>query len=175
MSIFMGVITALAGIVMIAYPFATATATTVFLGGALLVAAFAQLFYAFSSETIGNVFLKLLLSVLYGIGGLTLVGSPVIGAVSLTAVLGSLLIAEAVFEFVIAFSLPAGPARGWFVFSALTSLLAGVLILAEWPSSSAWAIGTLVGVAVVMNGITRIVVSAQVRSVAKAFPSSAAA
>jgi uncharacterized membrane protein HdeD (DUF308 family) len=174
-SIFMGVLTAVVGIAMIAYPFATATVTTAFFGGALLVAAVAQLFFAFSSQTAGNFFIKLLLSILYGIAGLSLVGFPVAGAVSLTAVLGILLIAEAIFEMVIAFSLPSGGGRGSFVLSSLTSLVAGVMILAAWPSSTIWAIGTLVGVAVLMNGITRVVVSSQIRSGAKTFARSIAA
>jgi uncharacterized membrane protein HdeD (DUF308 family) len=174
-SIFMGVLTAVVGLVMIAYPFATATVTAAFLGWALLVTAVAQLIFAFSSQTAGNFFVKLILAVLYGIAGLALAGFPVAGAVSLTAVLGMLLITEAIFEMVIAFSVPAGEGRGWFVLSSLTSLLVGVMILAAWPSSTIWAIGTLVGVAVLMNGITRIVVSSQIRRAAKSFPRSAAA
>ena len=174
-SIFMGVLTAVVGLVMIAYPFATATVTAAFLGWALLVTAVAQLFFAFSSQTAGNFFLKLLLAVLYGIAGLALAGFPVAGAASLTGVLGTLLIAEAIFEMVIAFSVPAGEGRGWFMLSSLTSLLVGVMILAAWPSSTIWAIGTLVGVAVLMNGITRIAVSSQIRSAAKSFPRSAVA
>jgi uncharacterized membrane protein HdeD (DUF308 family) len=38
-----------------------------------------------------------------------------------------------------------------------------VLILVEWPASSAWVIGTLLGVALLTNGMMRIVVSATVR------------
>src|SRR5690242_16224605 len=83
-SIFMGVLTAVVGIVMIAYPFATATVTTAFLGWTLLFTAFAQLFFAFSSQSVGNFFVKLLLAILYGIAGLALVGFPVAGAISLT-------------------------------------------------------------------------------------------
>jgi len=174
-SIFMGVLTAVVGIAMIAYPLAAATVTAAFLGWALLIAAFAQLFFAFSSQTAGNFFAKLLLAIVYGIAGLALAGFPVAGAVSLTAVLGTFLIAEAIFEMVIAFSLPAGGGRGSFVLSSLTSLVAGIMILAAWPSSTVWAIGTLVGVSVLMNGITRVIVSSQIRGAARAIPRQVAA
>jgi uncharacterized membrane protein HdeD (DUF308 family) len=33
----------------------------------------------------------------------------------------------------------------------------------QWPSSSAWAIGTLVGVSMILSGITRVMVSFAVR------------
>ena len=45
-------------------------------------------------------------------------------------------------ETFIAFSLPAGSGRGGFLLNALGSLLLGLMIVLEWPSSSIWAIGT---------------------------------
>jgi uncharacterized membrane protein HdeD (DUF308 family) len=104
-----------------------------------------------------------LLGILYGIAGISLVAAPGIGLVTLTAILGVMLIAEAVSETFIAFSLPAGAGRGGFLVNAVFSLLLGVMILAQWPISSVWAIGTMVGVAVLVSGVTRAVVSGQIR------------
>jgi uncharacterized membrane protein HdeD (DUF308 family) len=53
---------------------------------------------------------------------------------------------------------------GWFLFDAATNLSLGILILARWPSSSVWAIGTLVGVSLVMSGISRIMIATKIRS-----------
>lgn len=170
----MGVLTAAVGIVMITYPLATAAASTVFVGSALIIAAAAQLVFAFSSHTAGTFFLKLLLGILYGIAGVSLVAVPGIGVVTLTAMLGAMLIAEAVMEAVMAFSLPAAAGRAGFLLNALFSLLLGVMILAKWPSSSIWAIGTLVGVAVVFSGVTRAVISSRIRHDARAFSAAAA-
>ena len=107
-SIFMGVLTAAVGLVMIIYPLATAAASTVFVGSALIVAGVAQSIFAFASGTAGKFFLNILLGILYGIAGISLVASPGIGLVTLTAVLGVMLIAEAVSETFMAFALPAG-------------------------------------------------------------------
>jgi len=161
-SLFMGVLTAAIGVVMIIYPLATATVSALFLGWALIIAAVAQLVFAFTSQTAGNFFLKLLLGVLYGAAGIALAFFPLAGVATLTAVLGVMLVVEAILETVIAFALPAVMGRGWFLFSALASLVLGLLILFHWPSSSAWAIGTLVGAAVLINGITRIAISSRV-------------
>jgi len=174
-SIFMGLLTAAVGAGMILYPLATAAMSTVFIGSALIVVSVAQFIFAFASQTAGQFFLKILFGLLYGIAGISLVAVPGIGVVTLTAVLGAMLIAEAVFETFMAFSLPAAAGRGWFLLNAFSSLLLGVLILAKWPSSSVWAIGTLVGVAVLMNGITRIVVSIQVKSAVSSLPGRAMA
>lgn len=174
-SSFMGILTAAVGAVMIFYPLATAAASTVFLGAALLVAAVAQLVFAFTSDTAGRFLLKLLLGVLYGVAGLCLIALPGIGVVTLTAMLGAMLIAEAVVETVLGFSVPAGAGRGWFFLSGLFSLLLGILILAKWPASSIWAIGTIVGAGVLSSGITRIVTSSWVRSEARELQRSPAA
>ena len=85
------------------------------------------------------------------------------------------LIAQAVVETVLGFSAPAGAGRGWFFFSGFASLVLGVLIIAQWPVSSIWAIGTMVGAGVLFNGITRIVMSTWVRSEARQFQRSSAA
>jgi uncharacterized membrane protein HdeD (DUF308 family) len=53
---------------------------------------------------------------------------------------------------------------GWFLFDAVASFIMGILILVKWPSSSVWAIGTLVGVAVLVGGISRIVIASKIRS-----------
>jgi uncharacterized membrane protein HdeD (DUF308 family) len=173
-SIFMGALTAAIGALMIIYPLAAATASTVFLGSALIVIAVAQLVFAFTSESVGTFFLKFLLAVLYGIAGIMLIASPLAGVVSLTGLLGIMLIAEGIVEIFIAFGAPELPGRGWFVFSAISSFLLGVLILAQWPSSSVWAIGTMVGVGVLINGITRVVISASVHHEARAMTPKAA-
>jgi uncharacterized membrane protein HdeD (DUF308 family) len=83
-SIFMGILTAAVGAVMIIHPLATAAASTVSFGVALLVAAVAQLVFAFTSDTAGQFFLKLLLGILYGVAGFCLIALPGMGVVTLT-------------------------------------------------------------------------------------------
>ena len=160
--LFTGFLTAAIGVAMIIYPMVTATVSTLFFGWALIVAGVAQFIFAFTSETAGNLFLKLLLGILYGLAGIVLVAFLPVGVLTLTAAIGAMLIAEAIIEMVLAFSLPIAEGRGWFVASSIASALLGILILAEWPTSALWTIGTLVGVAVLINGISRIVVSSTV-------------
>lgn len=50
------------------------------------------------------------------------------------------------------------------LFDAAASFLIGMLILVQWPSSSVWATGTLVGASVLLGGISRIMIAAKIRS-----------
>jgi uncharacterized membrane protein HdeD (DUF308 family) len=161
--IFMGVLTAALGVVLLIYPFATATATTVFLGSMLIVVGAAELFLAFASQTPKSFFIQILLAVLYGFTGVMLVAHPFQGAESLTLFVGAMLVLRGVLAMVAAFRVRPLDGWGWFLVDSLANLAAGGLILAKWPSSTSWAVGTLLGAAVLVTGISRIAFSARIR------------
>jgi len=163
-SVFMGVLTTVIGAVLAVYPMATGTLTTVFLGSALLLVGIAQFIFALNSTTAGSFFLKVALSVLYGMAGFGLVMFPTDGLAALTGVLGGLLLIQAGVQTAAAFQLRPVTGWGWILFDALMSLVLGILILAGWPNSSVWAIGTLVGVSVFIGGVARTVVASRIRS-----------
>jgi uncharacterized membrane protein HdeD (DUF308 family) len=165
-SIFMGILSAVLGVFLIAYPLATATITTVLLTWTLIFVGIAQFVFALHSQTPGNFFLKLLSGAVYGIAGCALAFAPLEGVEALTALLGTLLLVQAGLATVTAFQIRPLEGWGWFLFDAGTSFALGVLIIVKWPSSSLWAIGTLVGVAVLMGGISRIVVASKIRGAA---------
>jgi len=163
-SIFMGVLSAGLGLFLLAYPMTTATITTVLLGWTLIFVGIAQFVFALHSQTPGNFFLKVLGGVLYGITGVALAFSPLAGVEALTALLGTLLLVQAGLATVTAFQIRPLDGWGWYLFDAIVSFALGILILVKWPSSSMWAIGTLVGAAVLMGGISRIVLASKIRS-----------
>jgi uncharacterized membrane protein HdeD (DUF308 family) len=163
-SIFMGVLTAALGLFLIVYPLATATITTLLLGWVMIFVGIAQFFFALHSQTVGNFFLKILLGALYGITGVALAFFPFEGVEALTGLLGTLLLVQAGLLTVSAFQVKPLDGWGWFLADAIASLFMGILIIAKWPSSSVWAIGTLVGVAVLMGGISRVVIASKIRS-----------
>jgi len=163
-SIFMGVLSAILGLFLIAYPLATATITTVLLGWTLIFVGVAQFVFALHSQTPGNFFLKLLAGALYGITGIALAFAPLAGVEALTALLGVMLLVQAGLATVTAFQVRPLDGWGWILLDAATSFFLGMLILVKWPSSSGWAIGTLVGAAVLMGGISRTAIASKIRS-----------
>jgi uncharacterized membrane protein HdeD (DUF308 family) len=162
--VIMGILTAAIGILMIAYPMAVATVTSVFIGWTLLFVGIAQIVFAFQSGSAGNFFLKILIGLLYAITGIALAFFPVAGAASLTLLLGSVFVAQAVLLLATAFTLRPLAGWGWFLADGIADALVGILILAGWPNSSNWAIGTLLGVAVLMTGISRTIIAGRIRS-----------
>ncbi|HWS95963.1 MAG TPA: DUF308 domain-containing protein [Candidatus Methylomirabilis sp.] len=163
-SIAMGTLTAVLGVFLVIYPFATAMITTVLLGWILVLVGIAQFVFALHTHTVGNFFLKVLLGILYAVAGIALAFLPIEGVIVLTGVLGTLLLIQAGMLTVTAFQMKPLDGWGWYLADAIASLLLGILIFVKWPNSSMWAIGTLVGVAVLVGGISRIMLAAKIRS-----------
>ncbi|MGH7741781.1 MAG: HdeD family acid-resistance protein [Candidatus Eiseniibacteriota bacterium] len=162
----MGIVTAALGGFLILYPLAAGAITTVLLGWVLILGAVAELVGALQSQKAGQFFWQILLSVGYAISGIALAFFPLAGVAALTGMVGTLLLVQAVLVTVTAFQLRPMEGWGWLLLNAGASLLLGLMILAQWPSSSLWAIGTLVGASVLVNGISKIMFSLKIQSVA---------
>jgi uncharacterized membrane protein HdeD (DUF308 family) len=88
---------------------------------------------------------------------------PVLGVTSLTLVLASLFLIEGVLNIVLFFKMRSVGGSTWVLIDGIITLLLGLMIYMQWPSSSAWAIGTLVGVSMIISGVTRISLSLALR------------
>jgi uncharacterized membrane protein HdeD (DUF308 family) len=56
----------------------------------------------------------------------------------------------------------------WVLLDGIITLALGGMIYMQWPASSAWAIGTLVGVSLIISGVSRVMLSLAVRKTAAA-------
>jgi uncharacterized membrane protein HdeD (DUF308 family) len=52
---------------------------------------------------------------------------------------------------------------GRVLFDAVVTLILAILIWSQWPSSSLWFIGTLVGISLIFSGISRISLASAMR------------
>jgi len=83
--------------------------------------------------------------------------------VSLTLVLASLFLIEGILDIVLFFRMRPLGGSSWVLIDGIITLLLGLMIYMRWPSSSVWAIGTLVGVSMIISGVTRVMLSLAVR------------
>jgi len=85
------------------------------------------------------------------------------GGMALTLLLSGVILAEGVLEIVAYIRLKNMLGAGWMLMNGIVTLLLGGLIWFHWPSSSVWAIGTLVGVNLLMTGISRLMLGLAAR------------
>lgn len=131
-----------AGLVSIATPIITSVAMSIFIGWVLVLAAVTTGAHAVSRRAP----LRGVEAIVTVLAGLYLLIFPLSGTVTLTFVLAVWLFASGVFSLAAAVQAGGVPERGWSAFGGLLSILLGVLIAVELPSSAAWAIGLLVGI-----------------------------
>jgi uncharacterized membrane protein HdeD (DUF308 family) len=84
--------------------------------------------------------------------GLGFVRNPGVGLLTLTLLAGSLLLVGGVLRLVAAFQ-PDAP-RGLLLLSGTVTLLLGLMVLNQWPVSALWFLGTVLGVELILDGIT---------------------
>ena len=78
-----------------------------------------------------------------------------------------MLVVRGVLALIVAFRVKPLDGWGWFLADAIGSIAAGGYILAKFPSSSTWAVGTLIGASVLVTGCARTAFAAGIRQGAR--------
>ena len=165
-SIVWGILLILLGTLAVGSPFLAAVAVNVVIAWLIVLAGAVHLILAFSAHGAGDVIWKLLVGVAYLLFGGYVILHPVLAVASLTLILATLFLIEVVLDIVLFFKMRPMRGSNWVMIDGIITLLLGVLIYAQWPSSSVWAIGTLVGVSMIISGVTRVMLSLAVRKAA---------
>ena len=166
LSLLWGVSLICLGMLAVASPMLAAVAVNTLIAWLIVLAGAVHLVVAFHSREAGSVIWRLLVGLAYLCFGFYLIARPVAGVASLTLLLASLFLVEGIFNIILFFRAPSMLRSSWILLDAIVTLLLGAMIYMQWPSSSAWAIGTLVGVSLIFSGLTRVMVSLAVRKVA---------
>jgi uncharacterized membrane protein HdeD (DUF308 family) len=162
-SIVWGVSLIILGMLAVGSPFVAAVAVNIFISWLLLLAGVVHVVLAFHAHGAGSLIWKLLVGVAYLVFGVYLIAHPVVAVATLTLLLGSLFLAEGVLNFVLFFRMRSTHGSSWILLDGLITLALGLMIYLQWPSSSAWAIGTLVGASMIISGVSRVMLSLAVR------------
>jgi uncharacterized membrane protein HdeD (DUF308 family) len=171
----LGVLLALLGIAAIIYP-AVATATINILVGVLLIIAGVLSFgFAFSARDTGGVILWIVVALVAIVVGIIFLSAPDIGTVTLTVLLAVWFIISGLTKIVAAFEQRGRTGAGVVAVNGVLSLILGALIAAELPDSSDWAIGLLLGIMFLVDGVGLIVLGWMARRADKVAAEAAAA
>jgi uncharacterized membrane protein HdeD (DUF308 family) len=151
------------GILAIIEPAVAAIAVALLAGWLLIFGGVAHLVTAFGGGGTKQVIVHGLIAILYLVGGIYFLMHPLLAVGTLTLVLGSVILAEGALELLAYIRTRNEQGSGWLLMNALITIVLGGLIWVRWPSSSEWAIGTLVGVDLLITGFTRLMFGLAVR------------
>jgi uncharacterized membrane protein HdeD (DUF308 family) len=167
-SILWGILMFICGILAISLPLASSIGIVIVLAWLILFAGISHLVFAFHCHSIGGFLWQVLLAVVYGVAGIYMLMNPLLGVLSLTLLLAVFLLFEGILELALYFRIRQVRHAGWVLFDGIVTLILGILIWAQWPSSSVWVIGTLVGISLIFSGISRFMLSLAVRKMSSA-------
>ncbi len=159
-----GVLFIILGILAIAEPLVAGLAIAFLVGWLLIVGGVVHFVAAFGGGGAWRVAVQVLIGIVYVVGGVYFLTNTLLGLGTLTLLLAGIILVEAVFEIVAYFRTRENGGSSWLLFNAIITLLVGGLIWFHWPSSSVWAIGTLVGVNLLMTGISRVMFGVAARN-----------
>lgn len=84
--------------------------------------------------------------------------NPVLGLTTLTLLLIAYFLVSGIVETVIGFQIRGDPSWGWVVSSGVLSVVLGLLLLAGFPGTAAWALGLVFGLSLLSTGASMFMV-----------------
>jgi len=164
-----GVITIIVGVLVLVWPGISITVASVLFGVYLLLSGIAEIAFAFTLDSTAGtrvlLFISGALSIVLGVLAFRHFSEG--SATLLLAIwIGVAFIYYGVTEIAIAFSYPLLPGRGWYVFVGIVSMIAGVVVLL-WPFDSIRTLALVVGICLVLLGLSQVVSAFRARSVGK--------
>lgn len=137
-------------------------ASVLFFGWLLVIGGAVQAVHAFWFRRWGGFFRHLLGGVLGIVVGGLMVARPVAGALSLTLLLAAFFVVGGVSRIMTALAIRF-PGRGWTLLSGVVTLLLGIVIWRQWPISGLWVIGTFVGIDLIFDGWSLVMLGMRAR------------
>ena len=144
-----------------AAPFVTLVSVNV-LGFLLLGAGIVQIVSSFWAGRWSGLLLHLLVGILYVVTGFLIVDKPIEAEFSLTYLIALFLLVAGLFR-IVASLLIQFHDWGWVLLNGIITLILGLMILRQFPSSGLWVIGMFVGIDMLFNGWTWIMLSIGLR------------
>jgi uncharacterized membrane protein HdeD (DUF308 family) len=151
-----GVLAVIGGAIAIIVPAVASVTVAIFIGWMLVFGAIFLFVDAFAVRDVGRLVLRMLVALITLAAGISLLVAPLRGTYTLTVLLVLYFALAGVVRIGVAISERGLPGAGLAAFNGAVTLILAVLIGAQLPESSDWAIGLLVGIDFLFFGFAAI-------------------
>ncbi len=151
------------GMIGIVTPFCMGLATASLFGVLLLVGGAAQLISSFWAGKWSGFLVSILTGILYLVVGMLMVEHPLTSLLALTKLLAAFLMVSGLFK-IVASMYYKFTHWGWSLLNGFVSLFLGILIWRQLPGSAVWVIGLFVGLELIFNGWTWVMLGMSLKS-----------
>jgi uncharacterized membrane protein HdeD (DUF308 family) len=128
---------------------------TSMMGWLALISGIVMIVQSFQSKPVRGFWLNLVVGILYAIAGVYILLNLGAAVLALTFAFGVLFVVEGIFTIIMAFTNRAGHRMSWLVaLNGVVTLILGIMVLNQFPSSALWLIGLYVGISLLMSGVS---------------------
>ncbi len=159
-----GALSAGLGVVALVLTESATIASVLVIGTFMVVAGVVEIGIGIRSRGVARVVAWEVAGVLYLLVGLFAVALPETASAVITLLLGAGLIATGVVRVVVGFETTGTRSRGGIILAGLVTALLGLLIVVGWPASSAFVLGTFLGLDLLFYGVTWMVLGGRLAS-----------
>ena len=159
-----GVLTAVFGVATLGYLVVMGTIASVYMIGiAMVLAGGAEIGLGLNAKSWGWAAIWIVAGLFYVAAGAFAFARPLDAAIGFTFVLGAMLVATGIIRIVAALRLVEGPKAMLALAGAITTAL-GLMILASWPASGLFVLGTFLGLDLLFYGTSWIAFGLKLKS-----------
>lgn len=163
----MGILQVVVGFFAMNAPQFAGLATSITVGAILMFNSLFEVVAAFEAPNWRWGVMRFLSGGLAAIIGLIFFLKPALGLGSLTMFLVFYFLIEGMDRIIMGIRLKGISGRGWLIVGGVAAIFLGVLIGLQWPLSSAWAVGVLVGINLIFGGWAKIFIGVGARTAGK--------
>lgn len=161
----LGIVFILGGIFAIAAPFVAGLTVTIIFSIVLVWLGVMQIIQAFSTKSWSGFIWELLIGIILLVGGIATWIDPVVGALSLTLVVGAVFLVKGIIQIIMSLQMRSHPGWWWMLVAGILSVVVGLIILIQWPVSTGYALGYLAGISLVFSGWSYVMLSLAARRI----------
>lgn len=165
MMIVSGILAIIGGVAALAFPLPASLAVTVLVGWAFIVSGALQMWAAFSNDAMGHRGWVGAMGLLSLVVGVWMLANPLAGMISLTVMVGALLVFSGAARIAGGFTTYKGTQLQWMlVVSGIVTVALGLYILGALPVTGVVTLGILVAVELIVMGATLLAAGMALRS-----------
>ena len=166
-SILLSVLLIVCGFFAILLPIEMSFGVVIVIAWLLMISGVVQFVHAFRSTGVGPTLWKIVVAVAYFVTGLYLRLNLGLGIAALTLTLIAFFVVQGFIDIFVYLRTRNSGVSSWLLLDGIISLILGLMIWRHWPSGSLWVVGALVGINMIMTGMTRLMLTVAVRRAMK--------
>jgi uncharacterized membrane protein HdeD (DUF308 family) len=162
--LFLGIALIALGVAAIGLSCVATLATVMTFGILVLAAGCVEVVSSFWARHWGGFFLHLLAGILYAVIGFLMLTRPVAAAAGLTLMLAALFFVGGMFRIIAALS-HRFHGWSWVLLNGIITVVLGAMIWEGWPETAFWVIGMFLGIDLVFDGMSWVMLGLAVRNI----------